>query len=507
MKSEIKKGVVLNYSLILVSSLIGIIYTPILVKCLGQSEYGLYSLVNSIIGYMYILDFGLGSAIIVFASKTKDEKYTLNQLYGMFKTIYAVISIITLILGIILSLNVGSFFGATMTSQELSKAKILMLILTLNLTLNFATTIYNSIITFNEKFVFQNSLTLIITIIKPFITLPLLILGFKSISLSVITTIVNIGHIYLNYLYCKKKLDIRVKCCKVDKLLLKQIFAYSFFIFLNAIVDKINWNVDQVILGAVSGTVAVSIYAIAAQINTMYLNFSTAVSNIMLPKISKIVVKKNSGDQINDEFVKVGRIQYYVLFLILTGFIIFGQDFIKIWVGEQYATSYFIALILIIPVTVPLIQNLGISILQAKGLHKFRSIVYVFMAIANIFISIPLAKNYGEVGTAVGTAISLFVGNILIMNIYYYKKADINIPRFWKNIFNMTIKELIPCLLILFLVSITNLSGFLNLMIFIPLYCIIYIFYSYKLVFNHYERQIADKFIKKLAVFKRWKKS
>ena len=50
------------------------------------------------------------------------------------------------------------------------------------------------------------------------------------------------------------------------------------------------------------------------------------------------------------------------------------------------------------PAIVPLSQNIGISIIQAMNKHKFRSIVYLAIAILNIIISIPLAKQYAGIG-------------------------------------------------------------------------------------------------------------
>lgn len=100
-----------------------------------------------------------------------------------------------------------------------------------------------------------------------------------------------------------------------------------------------------------------------------------------------------------------------LLMLVLTGFLFVGSPFVRAWGGEEYAGAYPIALMLIIPVTVPLIQNLGIEIQRAKNMHQFRSKVYFCMAIGNIIISVPLGMAYGGLGCATGTAISMLVGN------------------------------------------------------------------------------------------------
>ena len=234
-------------------------------------------------------------------------------------------------------------------------------------------------------------------------------------------------------MYCFKKLKIRVVIAKPDMGLLKEIGAYSFFILLNLIVDKIYLSTDKFLLGIVSGTASVAVYGIAMQLYDYYTLFSTSINGVFLPKITEMVVKKVDDKEISDLFIKIGRLQFMVMALILSGFISVGHDFVIRWAGIEYEQAYYIEIILMVPALIPLIQNTGISILQARNKHKFRSIVYLFIAIANIFISIPLAKEYGGIGAAVGTAISTCIGNIIIMNIYYWKKANIDILKFWKQ--------------------------------------------------------------------------
>ena len=159
---EIKIGAILSYIIIVVNMLIGVLYTPILTEQLGQAEYGLYSLVTSVISYLTILDFGFGNAIIIYTTRyrNKNEKEKEQKLHGMFFIIYIIIGIIAGIISLILWLNVDKLFGNTMSIEELNKAKVLMGILTLNLIVTFPLSVFTSIITSYEKFVFSKTLNL-----------------------------------------------------------------------------------------------------------------------------------------------------------------------------------------------------------------------------------------------------------------------------------------------------------------------------------------------------------
>ena len=123
-----------------------------------------------------------------------------------------------------------------------------------------------------------------------------------------------------------KRLKKKPKYTGFDNVLLKTILGYSIWIFLSVIVDKINWNLDNFLLGVLSGTVSVSIYSLSSQINQMYIMFSTAISGVLLPYSSKMVAKNYSDKKLTEFLTKTGRIQLYIVGLIISGFIIFGKD-------------------------------------------------------------------------------------------------------------------------------------------------------------------------------------
>ena len=145
----------------------------------------------------------------------------------------------------------------------------------------------------------------------------------------------------------------------------------------------------------------------------------------------------------------------------------------------------------------PLIQNLGIEIQTAKNMHKARSIVYSFISIVNILISIPLIKKYGSVGAAFGTLIALVVGNIVFMNWYYHKRIGLDMVYFWKEIIKFIPALIIPCIVGVVIVQIIRISNLFQLIITIMIYSAVYCFSMYFLGMNDTEKNIVTKPIKK----------
>ncbi|MCI5727797.1 MAG: oligosaccharide flippase family protein [Clostridium sp.] len=498
--SQRKIGAILSYIVIALNMFIGIAYTPFLIRKLGQAEYGLYSIIYSVISYLTVMDMGFGNAIIIYTARyiNQKDKQKQDKLHGMFFGIYWIIGILAGIIGLILYFNINLLFENSMTIQEIEKAKIMMLILVGNLILTFPLSIFGYIIIAHEKFIISKIIKIIQIIMQPLLMIFLLFLGYKSIAMVVVLTFSNIFCLVLNAIICIKNFDVKLKFKGIDFSLLKEIFAYSFYIFLNQIIDKVNWNLDHFILGSIAGTLATAVYSVAGQLNTMYLNFSTAISGVMLPKITKMEDNKSSNEEFTKVFISTGRIQYILMALIITGYVLFGKAFINLWVGKSYEEAYYIGCLLMIPLTIPLIQNIGLSILQAKNLYKYRTIIFFFIAIVNVALSIPLTKLYGGIGAACGTALSLLVGQGLILNIYYHKKVGINIIEFWKNILKMTIPVVLSVCIGYGLCYFIKSNSIIILGIQILIYTIIYGVLMWLFAMNEYEKNIIKKPLNKL---------
>lgn len=494
-----RMGVILSYISIIVESLTTLLYTPFLIRMIGQAEYGLYSLAATTIGYLSVLDFGLGNALIVYTAKYNAQKRyrELERIHGMFFILFSIIGFITGVLGFILFLNVNVLFGSTMNTMELYKAKIMMLILTFNLMVSFPLGTYTSIVRAHEKFVLVKSLSILRTILNPILMIPLLLLGYKSIAMSIILSVLNIVSLLVGYFYCKYKLNVKIKYSGFDFSIFKGIVGYSFFVFLGSIVDKVNWSVPQFVLGAVSGTIAVSIYSVANRLNSMFIYLSTALSGVLLPKVSSMVANNTDDSNFVDDFIKVGRLQFYIIFLIVSGLVLFGKEFIIIWVGKEFISSYYVTLLLVIPLSFYLIQNYALNVAQAKGKYNFIAIASSITAVFNLIFGYILAKRYGAIGSAFSTAISLIVCNVVILNIYYHKKLNLNVIKFWKSIIRMIVPCIIPVIFSCVFMNFYALKGIVSLMIHILVYTLCYCVVSYVLIMNDYEKNLVTNIINK----------
>lgn len=498
MKNQLKAGAVLSYIALFINSAISIIYTPIMLHQLGQSEYGLYSLATSVMAYLGVLDFGLGSAVIRYTAQYKalKQEEKCSNLYGMFCVMYGALGLIALIFGCILIFTSHNIFSNSLSIEDIHGLKILMSIMVINLSTSVGLGLFSVLILAHERFIIQKVIGIVSSIINPLIMLPLLLMGYGSISMVIVTTALNLLTISVNIYYCFRVLKIKIVLKKFDISLFKEIILFSSLIFLNLLIDKIYWSTDQVILGIYSGTVAVSIYTIGASFSGYFSAFSSAISNVFLSKVTRMVTKDASDKEISDLFISVGRVQYIVISFALSGFLTFGQEFINLWVGFDYRSSYIIALMILIPLIIPLIQGMGGIILQAKNMQKFKSIVYIVIALANVLLSILFVQWWGAIGCALATAIAFTIGNIIIMNIYYWKKINIDIPKFWKNILWMSTPLLVSFLFGLTINRFVLADNWMVFLIKIGIFSIIYIILMWFTAMNNYEKNLFEESVK-----------
>lgn len=478
--NQLKAGALLNYVSICLNMIVGLVYTPYMLKMLGQSEYGLYSLAASIIAYLTVLDLGFGNAIVRYTAKFRAEGKQKEQeeMFGMFLILYIGIGVIAMVVGSVLSLNVENLFSRSMTETEVERTRIMLWLMTFNLAFTFPMSIWGSIMTAYERFVFQRLVSIFRSILNPVVMVLLLVVGYKAVAMVVVTTIFNVVTLLINWWYCKYRLSIKIRFAKFKWGFLKEVSVYSFWIFLQVIMDRIYWSTGQFILGIYCGSITIAIYAVAVQLQNMYMLFSTAVSSVMLPKVTAMVANGNDEKGISDLFVRIGRIQFIVVAFILSAFIVLGKSFVLLWAGKDYIPSYYICLLFFIPFTIDLIQNIGISILQARNQLKFRSILLVLVALCSMLLSVLLVTKYRYYGCAFSTGLGLLLGQGLILNIYYHRKQHIDIVRFWKEIAKMSIAPICVvaigyvCVNMIDLDSISFIDFFLMAIIFSSVYVV-----------------------------------
>ena len=486
-----KLGISLSYLNIILHAVIGFLYVPILLHYIGKSEYGLYQLMGSFIAYFGVMDFGLSAAVIRFYTKYKAEGDSagMENILAISMRCYGIVTAFALFIGGICYLSLNSIFARSMTVSELAEAKEIFLLLLVSIIINLLTTVFRSVINAHEKFLFLKGLETVQLVLQPILVILFLQRHPFAYTVAAVQTFLIFVLSLSRIFYCKFTLKVRIHFHFWDKKLIKEFKRLALSVFVVTLIDQVFWKTNQIILGVVDGTGAVAVYSLASIIYMNYMTLSNAISGVYLPYVTGMVARKEPVNNLSHLFCQIGRWQYYLLALVATGFIIFGRQFIQMWAGEDFLDAYLITILIILPFTIDLIQNVGLSILQAMNRYDSRARVYFCTGLLNLFLAIPLASRFGGIGCAFATGLSMFMGNGIAMNLFYKKYIGLDIHGFWRQIGQITIPVLL-CLGIGFTVN-SWISG-TGMLLFVGKvlgYTLLYSVVIYKLAMNEWEKE------------------
>lgn len=500
--NQLKAGVILSYLNMGISMVIPMLYTPVMLRMMGQTEYGLYHLSNSVISYLSLLNMGMGTAILRYLMKFRadGDQVGFQRMAGLFQTIYGIIALVSVAVGLSLTGFTGTLFAQGLTAQEVQKMNLLIVIMSVSTGISFAGSVYNSMIYCYERHIFQKTTSIVGTIALPLLNLAALYCGFASVGLAVIGVLLSAATQLINVWYCVKKLGVMPRFDNMPFALLKEILPFSLFMFMSMIADMLFWAIDKVFIGALIGTAAVAVYNIGGTFQGVMQSMNGAISGVFAPRVNQIVFSGQPMSSNSEWLIRVGRIQYLILSLILSGFVIFGRQFVGIWAGAGYGEAYYVALLTMFPMAIPLIQSTAFNTITAMNRHQFRAVLYLIMAVANAVSTYFLIPVMGVTGAALCTCIAMVLGHGLVLNWFYYKKIGLDIPGFWKNILRMSIVPAgLAAAWMLLKLPIYDLWGMLlQIVIYTAIFCGL----SWLFTMNRYEKDLVLGLVRKVLPLK-----
>lgn len=508
MKDQKKAGVLIQYVNIVLNMAISIFFTPFLISSLGSAEYGLYRIVQSFAGQLGIMTFGISILVTrnVVRFNTLNQKKEKENFLAMASIISVILAAGALLVGLILSFGFDKLFDKSLSAEELSLAKQLYWFLIFNVAVTIINDMATGIVSGHERFIVKNGVITLKYVLRVVTLVILLKMGFGSFAIVTTDLALTIIVFAINMLYSKFKLKEKIKFYYLDKKELKIALTFSFAILLQAIVNQVNQNLDSIILGSMTDTETVAVYSVALNLFTMFNSITLVIGTVYTPQATRMITNHASGEELTDLVIKPGRLQFMMGSLIITGYILFGKEFIKFWVGPEYYGAYPVGIILMIPALIPLVQNVTSAILDAMMKRLGKSLILVSMAVVNVLVSIVCVKIWGYIGAAFGTAFSYIVGNLILMNIYLHKVTDLNLKRMYKELLSKSIIVAIVCPVVCIPLVNIGPSNIWMLLLKISVYIMIYGAASFAFAMRDYERNLIlspiKTIINKLQIIK-----
>lgn len=494
--NQIKAGAVLSYVSLIAGNIIVLLYTPVMLRLMGASEYGIYSLCNTISSTIAMMDAGMGIAAVRYIVRFKENPEKQASTMGMFLIFNVILGIIAFCMMEVIAYKADFIFADSMSADEIHSIKIIITITSVYLLLSFCLAVFQAAVTAYERFIFIKVVDIARSIALPLLILPFLFAGHKAIAMSTITVSVFTVILIIKLFYCIFNLKLKVSFKNIDMSLVKEAIPFALVIFSKLILERLFWTEGQFILGYTSGTIAIAMIALAVQLKGYIESISLSVNNLFLPRCSEYATKENGISLASDLFVKVVRLQTFIMGLVISGYVVFGREFVRLWAGEEYSEAFWASLLIIVPCTITFVQGMGNAILQAFGKVKIQSLVYLIMVIFVAVLSFTIGKQYEALGCAAIMSVAIVIFEITAMNIYYYK-IGINIRDVWKNMLSILSIYMLPMAFFIGLEHYFQIEGWTKLICSILLYSTLSFILMYYFVMNKYEKELIESAIKR----------
>lgn len=493
---ELYWGVTLSYMTTFVSLGVSLLLTPIIIRLLGQSDYGLYEAIGSFVNYLSVLDLGFGAVVTRYTAKYQQEGNfeARDKFLYTCRNVYLLLSFVILFLGTILYFFIDNAFDASFTSEELQRAKWLFVIVLFTTAISIYSQIYKGLLNGVQLFIWPRVIQLIKAVLSKFVSIVILYMGADSVGFTGVILIFEIVSCIL-LMYKAHKTVSFVRNRMPHKQLI-EIFSFTSYLFVLAIVSQIYWQIDKLVLGMFLGTISVAIYSAALNIENILRNVSSSIKDVLIPKAAQISEEQIFSTNLTTEFmVKSGRIIFMVYGLMVVGITVLGEKFISLWLGEDYISATPLLLILGYSTLLPTILLPGEELCKTFNKHGPLTLIYLFVSFLNIILTVIMVKKMGLYGAAFSTAIGLFAGNVFVSLLYYRKVLNVKIGRLLSSIFNRIFIILSIVGIVGFLIDSYILSRYswLYLCIEGALMSTLFVLFMHLWGFNEFEKEIEKK--------------
>lgn len=485
---QIKLGALISYAAIIINIISGLVYTPWMINSIGRENYGLYTLALSVIT-LFVFDFGLSNAVTRFIAKylAEGRQDKANDFIGLVYRLYLLIDIILFIFLLAIFFFIPYIYKE-LTYSEIEKFKVVYSMAALYAVFSFPFIPVNGILTAHECFVQLKVCDVLHKLIIVGAMTLCLLRGYGLYALVMVNAMSGMFTIIFKLWCIQHYTPQKITWRYFNISELKKIAGYSGWITLIALAQRCIFNLAPSILGALSGSTAIAILGIAITLEGYTYTFSNALNGMFLPTVSRVLATKN-GD-IMPLMIKMGRIQIFIVGLIVFGVICLGREFIHLWVGDGFADSYICAILIITPSLFHLPQMIGNEAIFAVDKVKHLSIAYIVMAIVNLLFAAALAPLLGAIGVCISVFIAYMVRTIG-MDIIFYKEMQIDIFRFFKETYITLCIPMLMCLAIgVSISSIIQTSGWLGFLMKGVLFCISYGIINFFLAMNDSEKDM-----------------
>lgn|GEM_PF-1120388 len=412
---------------------------PFIVRHTGQELYGVYLIVMTVTGYFIFLDLGIGSALVKYVSEYNGvgDTEAINRIINASFSFYVLIGLIAAFFLFGCSVYFHRFFRIDV--RNLVLVKQLFAIAAVSSLLTWPLSVFRLTVQGLNLWDIEAMVNMTVQILNAFCAFIIFTAGYGIVIYIIASQILNILGCMVFYLISTKKIFFKISFPCVDVKTFRFIFNFSSFMFLSSLVSIFLWQIHNFIIGYFLSLSAVTIFAVAYNIQNYFRTINSAIG---APPWTVASTMEGRGDYEGQRTLVFKGTKYMsaVFLPVVLIMFFFVEPFINYWMGTGFQESILPARIIILFWLVNGTIESATGMLSAKGIVKKPLYITIFVAIVNIAIGISLIKIIGITAVALGLTLSMiFVGAPLYLRLslktlkisfaeYFNKAVKSNLP-------------------------------------------------------------------------------
>jgi O-antigen/teichoic acid export membrane protein len=388
---------------------------PILVHGLGDRRNGIWSLVESILAYLMLFDLGVAASVVRYVAKfeaTRDRD-SLNRVFSTSVCIFAAAGLVVLAIALGLAWLGMDLFHVP--ADLMAEARWMLALLGFNLATGLPLGVFPSVLDGLGRYPAKTLIRTASLVVRSVLYLVVLRQGGGLIALAWVITACNLaehaGMAVAAFCYLP---GLRFAPRLVDRATFRTIRGYSLDALLAMLAGRISFQTDAVVIGFFLGPQYITFFGIAAKLVEQAKGSLRALTTVLTPAVSAWEARGDS-DAIRRTFLDGTRWVLWLILPVQAGLLILGRSFLSIWMGPRYADlSYPTLVILTVPLGLAMAQSICGRVLYGIGQLRWFARAVLAEALANLLLSVVLARPFGIEGVAFGTALPNVIANLAV---------------------------------------------------------------------------------------------
>lgn len=477
-----KSGLILSYGYFALSAVVSIFMSSFVIRTVGKTDYGVYQAIAAFINYLTLLEFGTGrimSRNISLMNKDGSEDLEIKKNISTVMMLNSGLMFVILSGAVCFWLCLGVIYQNSMTPDQIVMAKQLFFFPVLSLGISFFQQSFNGILIGYEKYTVEKTVAIIKLVVRSILVVAALSFRGNIFLYVIADTLANVIAFLITVLYVVLKMKVRFSLGAFDSQILKSILSLCFAMLLQSVVSTVNNTLGKFLVGIMLTPEDVTIYSVALTVYSMFSTIACLPMGMYMPAVAKDMRQGLRGKELTNTLLQPCRLNILITGLIVVGFAIAGRQFITILYGEEFLDAWYCAMIVLVPMFLNTANDIVINVLDILKKRHVRSVILMGTTALNMVLTIVGIHYLGMIGASLATGIATLL-QVIILNIYYQTKIDIDVLYLFRKGFAGIIPSMLAAMLavlpLCFLIKNVFLSFFTCGSVFVLLFFLLYVF-------------------------------